>query len=313
MNDLQTLRTVLSRPDPPHDVVDRGRRRLQGAMRKPAQRHRPARLAAGIGMTTAAAAIAVAVALASGPAAPGRPRPSAGSSPNVTKESGRAILLAAATTAASRPQGSGRFWHIREIQVLSGASGSIDEWYKPDGQSWFLDPQGTGVYREGGCNGPCWRFAGTYMTFGQLQRLPTSPPALKAWIARSIERAFGLSGSAVNGQVAVQLAYLLWFDPVPPAVRAAAFRALALLPDVKHLGAGDGGQVLLITGLNGLASNRPDATMRLVVNPATAQVRSVTDSSQGTQTILAAGWTNRMPPVVKQPPPGAPSPVGGGH
>jgi hypothetical protein len=254
--------------------------------------------------------------VAQGAAVSGRPRhdfPSAGNSPDVTRQSGRAILLAAAITAATRPEGSGPFWHVKEIQVLSSASGSIEECYKPDGQSWLLDPNGTGVYPEAACHGPCWRFAGNYVTFGQLQRLPTTRSALEAWIARSIEKAFGTSGPAVNGQVAVQLAYLLWFDPVPPAVRAAAFRALALLPDVRHLGAADGGQVLLITGLDGPTSNGPDSTMRLVVNPATAQVRSVTDSSQGTHRILVAGWTNRMPPIARQPLPSAPTPVGGGH
>ncbi|MCO5986686.1 hypothetical protein NE235_11290 [Actinoallomurus spadix] len=86
---------------------------------------------------------------------------------------------------------------------------------------------------------------------------------------------------------------LLAMTPAPPAVRAAAFRALASLPEVRNLGRVDGGQGLLITD-NG-------ATIKLVLDPATSRIRSSTYTGKGEKvtggdTVDAAEWTNVGPP-----------------
>jgi len=56
------------------------------------------------------------------------------------------------------------------------------------------------------------------------------------------------TASVLPGYVLTTLVRLLTDLPVPPAVRAAAFRALASMPSVTSLGPADGGQALLITG-----------------------------------------------------------------
>ena len=93
--------------------------------------------------------------------------------------------------------------------------------------------------------------------------------------------------------------------PAPPAVRAAAFEALAELPGVTSIGAVQGGQGLLISVPPPAASKFPGGKVpagasqeRLVIDPATAQVYSYTNF-EGTQTIVAAYWTNALPPLAK--------------
>ena len=93
--------------------------------------------------------------------------------------------------------------------------------------------------------------------------------------------------------------------PAPPAVRAAAFEALAVLPGVTSIGAVQGGQELLIPVQPPAASQFPGGKVpagasqeRLVIDPATAQVYSYTNF-EGTETFLAAYWTNTLPPLAK--------------
>jgi hypothetical protein len=85
---------------------------------------------------------------------------------------------------------------------------------------------------------------------------------------------------------------LLWQVPAPPAVRAAAFEALAAWPGVKSLGPVKGGVGLLIKLRRVPAADWP----RLVVDPATALVRSEGDAKA--ITVIHTRWTNRLPKIV---------------
>lgn len=87
--------------------------------------------------------------------------------------------------------------------------------------------------------------------------------------------------------------------PVTPQVRAAALRAIAEYPNVKSLGPVDGGQGLEIS----FRATR--STARLVIDPATSQVREtnfivlesgglLTAGEGGTFTV-DAGWTDSRP------------------
>src|SRR3954463_13131468 len=106
MDELQLLRAVLTEPDPSGDVVDRSRQRLRTTMRDPARRRRAPWMAAALGLTAAAT---VAVVIASNVTAP----PTAPAGPPAAADlSGRQVLLAAATTAESRPATSGTYWHV---------------------------------------------------------------------------------------------------------------------------------------------------------------------------------------------------------
>jgi hypothetical protein len=139
------------------------------------------------------------------------------------------------------------------------------------------------------------------------RRLPTPPSALSAWIAKSIK-------NSKTGQVPVgaeeiyvprTLISLLYELPAPPKVRAAAFRVLASLPNIKSLGAVKGGRGLLIT------SGKAAEEDKLVIDPRTSLVRNVTCASTETSkaditiTVLTAERTNQLPkvtPTRPQPP-----------
>jgi hypothetical protein len=132
------------------------------------------------------------------------------------------------------------------------------------------------------------------VTFGQLQRLPTNPAALKAWIAaftRNLEHAYNLPDPE-HAAVFLSLTNLVAALPAPPAVRAAAFRAVATLPNVTGLGPVQGGQ-----GLRLSLGGTEYAT--LVVNTATSQARDILTVSGvahgGGQVSVTAHWVNRLP------------------
>jgi hypothetical protein len=76
------------------------------------------------------------------------------------------------------------------------------------------------------------------LTFAQLQRLPKDPAALRARLVSATRRHLGPSVAAdvVNGFVVGELIRLIEDLPVPPGVRAAAYRALADMPRVTSIG-----------------------------------------------------------------------------
>ncbi|MFF4193078.1 hypothetical protein [Nonomuraea sp. NPDC001831] len=130
--------------------------------------------------------------------------------------------------------------------------------------------------------------AGRDLTFRQIQELPADPAALKERVAAMLP-----AGSA--GLLADALSGLLWSKPSPPAVRAAAYRALADLPDVRYLG----GRADPL-GRPGEAFSYPLPTgvrRTLIIDPATSQVLAGADAggSGGSQIVLTAGWTDQAP------------------
>jgi hypothetical protein len=195
------------------------------------------------GLTTAGMATAAVVVVSTG---------STGSTANPNSspsaDSGRQILLAAATTAEQQPATSGRYWHLK----------LVDDYKKP-----------------------------------------TSKPSrqvTESWVGHDGQRWYRAAGKVVH-EVAEStyipsvLIDLLYEDPTPPKVRAAAYRALAALPNVKNTGAVKGGRRLVING--GTAEE-----YRLVFDPKTSVVHSVSwgdVKSYNNFTILTAEWTNTLP------------------
>jgi hypothetical protein len=307
MDDIKMLREARRQPAAPsHAAYSAARAALleRAAALSPApermRRSRLPRMGARLvaaGTLTAAAAAATAVIVASGAtpptATPNNPRAS-------VQQSGQQILLAAATTAEARPQGSGTYWYVKTVYTKTvsgkGKEFSAETWTGRDGRSWVrLSPPGTAVVSNDGSNGHWadgFEVGSTELSFGQIQQLPAHPAALKAWI---VKHAMGADsrGNALSGA----LIGLLSSMPAPPKVRAAAFRSLASLPNVKNLGTVDGGQGLLILS--------PEGEIKLVIDPATSRVR---DSSftgvgagpkvGGTVTVAAAEWTNQLPKVT---------------
>ncbi|GAT70418.1 hypothetical protein PS9374_06100 [Planomonospora sphaerica] len=149
--------------------------------------------------------------------------------------------------------------------------------------------------------------AGRAMTFEQIQGLPTDAAALKEWVSGAVRegRAAGASGAdpldSFDGVVADALSGLLWSKPSPPAVRAAAYRALAELPNVRYLG-----EATDERGRRGAAFSfdlraAPAVRRTLIIDPGDSQVLSATvagpPGSGGDQVelVLEAGWTDDEP------------------
>ena len=299
-DDLRTLGTLLATPEPSEATIGRGRQRLVAAIASPARRHRVAAggrfnrgpaawLAGGLGL--AAAATAAAVLLASGDAPAVR-----GSHPRITapsdaaaQQAGQRILLTAATSAAAQPLGT--YWHFKIQTTLGGSSSANEEWVAQDGRYWSAQPAcdsiPAGVVAEGPGYGGFALKDGNLLTYQQTEHLPTDPAALAAWFAR-----YTPPGWTTDSSIAASLIALEWLVPTPPAVRAAAFRALAALPIVTGLGPVPGGQGLLIK-----QPNADGGRENLVIDPATGIIRS-DSNGKSTITIEAANWTNQLPRVV---------------
>lgn len=298
MDDLQMLTTLLAKPGPSEDVVDRSRRRLRDRTRGPVRRRRVGLPVAGLGLAavTAAAVAVTASVTTTSTATPDDP-------PAAARPSARQVLLVAATTAENRPAGTGAYWHV--TTVSTGGNGERqrqESWTRRDGRTWVRLEKTQGQVVRVSQRSP-FRMAGVGLSVERLQRLPTDPAALKAWITDTVEHgdARTSAGRPPAGErderILVSLTSLVSQLPVPPKVRAAAFRAIAGLPDVRSLGAVEGGQGLLIS-LGGRQA-------RLVVDPATSQVRNTNFfvTADGAETWLPSHrsatvtteWTDRLP------------------
>jgi len=160
---------------------------------------------------------------------------------------------------------------------------------------------------------------GRELTFERLQQLPDEPVALRDWVFDAVEDDLDPSASAgiLDDNVAEVLANLLVDVPAPPGVRAAAYRALAGMPDVKSIGAtrdelGRAGVGILIDteGIvvsRGGPHNEGKLTHKLIIDPDTshvlarqANVGEDADPVSGTL-ILEVGWTDEEPHEPEQP------------
>jgi len=242
-----------------------------------------------IGLTAAAAgAVAVAVTLAvtvpgGSPARPAAAPPSAGSR----------ILLAAAATVAS--QAPGRYWHLYIHEASAGIPGGagavdvIDQWTASGGTFWTSPPcrEGTVVMRDGGSQYETFGLGSgsANWTYDLVRHWPASAAGLRARIATYSHS----KSDQLSALTALEL-----LVPAPPAVRAAAYRAIAAFPGVQDRGTVQGGQALFIPARDG-------GPLRLVIDPATGLIHSEIwpeASGQMSWDVDVAQWANQLPKVV---------------
>ncbi|MEV5747278.1 CU044_5270 family protein [Actinoallomurus sp. NPDC052308] len=302
-DELTMLASALVAPEPSGEIADRSRHRLQNTMRGgPARRRRIGWLAGGLGLTAVTAATAIVLTSTGTPRTPNPNSPPTTAAPSTL--SARQILLAAATTAEKAPATIGTYWHVKTVYTKTSKGDSdtgasvIETWTRRDGRSWVREGSPTGPVEENGGHHGTWNngfFVGdTRLSFERIQRLPDDPTALKTYIKQHsrLMRLVGKGKGKVSEDEVVigGLVGLLERTPAPPAVRAAGFRALADLPEVKKLGPVKGGQ--------GLQISYPDGWARLVVDPVTSRLRNSDFGDQkasGTSRIEAAEWINTLP------------------
>ncbi|MEU1731438.1 CU044_5270 family protein [Streptosporangium sp. NPDC020145] len=159
-------------------------------------------------------------------------------------------------------------------------------------------------------DGTAFSMAGKPMTLEQIRALPTDPGALREQVADLVRDA---PGGSLDGVVADALSGLLWSKPSPPKVRAAAYRALADLPEVRYLGEtkderGRAGAAFSFTLQTAGATRLPVAVRRtLVIDPVSSQVLSSTvtgkpgNGDDQVEVVLEAGWTTGRPAVPALP------------
>jgi hypothetical protein len=160
---------------------------------------------------------------------------------------------------------------------------------------------------------------GRDLSFAQLQRLPTEPDALRAWVVDAAKADLDPSvpSDILDFNVADVLTNLLVAAPVPPEVRAAAYRALADMPNVKNIGptrdalgragvgiridAGDFAGVFIPGVPGGRPFSAGELTRKLIIDPDTSQVLAdqarvgASSDPVGGSLILKVGWTNQRP------------------
>jgi len=311
MDEIETLREAWPAPEPPSPQAYQAARAqlLASASGAPARRaqRRGRRLGLWAGGATTAAALAAAVVFSVLPGGTA-PAPAPGDS---TLSAGQELLFAAATVARSQPETTGTYWHVK----AQSPEGTWEYWTAHDGMQYGLDGTEVVFVSWDGIH------AGSRaLTAEELADLPTDAAALQAWILDSFDHPTPrqlpgqpappvaadqpIPADELPGVTASALIHLLWEVPTPPAVRAAAFDALAALPDVTSLGAQDGGEALRISFPPPPADKYPGGVlpegadhMTVVIDPDTSQLMSVTNY-QGTVDVLTAEWTDDMPPVA---------------
>ncbi|MEU4570967.1 CU044_5270 family protein [Nonomuraea sp. ATR24] len=288
MNDLDEIAALLSGPEPSAAAVARGRERLRRRARTSRMRRRAGWFVPGIALVAAGATAAVVFA-AGAPANDGAP---------VT---GREVLLMAAATAERTPQGSGTYWHVRHQRLQSDIP-PMETWTRRDGKRWTRGVPGDPP--DAVVPAPAWktlRLKGAEIGFEELERLPTDPEPLKAWIAARTGDEKDMFGSEVRGDPTFTLLALITGLPAPAEVRSAAFRALAATPGVENAGPAEDGQRVRFPS--------PDGGMdiELVIDPGKARVVRANlvivddgDLSFSSGFIsVSTGWTDELPPVRK--------------
>ncbi len=306
-DDLRAVATLLSAPEPSTDAIEGSQVRLRRRMLDPGRPRRSTWWATGVAVTAAAAVTAVVVTTVGATPPASHHRPGAQSSASrPVRISARQILLTAASSVERAPATHGAYWHVS--LVIRDPQGRImhhsDTWNTRNSDaSWERsDLTKDKLVR---LDKPIrYRFAGVELTAAQLDELPADPAKLKAWIDDAENRATTLEGPMNRYErkdwMLNSLAGLVSGLPSQPKVRAAAFRALASFPEVRSLGAVDGGQAVVIP--NEPAPLHKEA--RLVVDPATGQVRNTNffTSGGGVDWVMPPGkatvvgeWTNTPP------------------
>lgn len=288
-DDLDQIRTLLTKPEPTAQVVEAGRARLTDP---PRTRNAPSRrrsyprtpaLAAGLVGAVAVAALGVAML---GEMPGGSPSPGNGDQIVLT---GSQVLRQSAVSAESLPTATSTYWYYHSQSTFEDnpdAPGSLEEerWTGKDGQAWAAD-DGEEPYqvRNDGTFYLCDKSVG----YQAIAGLPAEPSALRARLRDAAMHGDdgAVPAERLKGFVSECTADLMQL-PITPDVRAAAFRSLAEVPDTENLGQREDAVGRVGTGLR---LDMGEGDLEVIVDSDTAAILQ----TDGT-TILDATWTDNV-------------------
>ncbi|WP_163508126.1 hypothetical protein [Fodinicola acaciae] len=264
MDDSQ-IATLLAQPEPSAEVVGRGRRKLVAAMSPASRRHRHW---VPIGTAVTGAAVAVVIGIATLGA-------------DTTAASARQVLVEAANTAGKVPQHRATYWHRRnEVRHGSYVTSADEIWWTTTGTCWIRQEMSKPVTACGRDSASWSVLPG--LRIGDIARLPTEPDALRDRMVAA--------DNGSDGQLVLTLTELVCGFPAPAGVRAAGFRALAEMRDVRQLP--DNG------GRKRIAVSAGADPLVISINPVTSDVvlsYDFTDSYGSGTAIMSGEWTDTLP------------------
>lgn len=229
----------------------------------------------------------------------------------VQNMSPKQVLIAAATSAASKPATSGKYWRVTDLSSRkpTGRSNMITaSYYAKDGRNW----RGTRIL-----NGPAagktnlttvpplrtrskpFEIDVQDFSLAEIQSIPDTPAGVERWVCRNAEAASVCKKGDRDSAVDQMIFRLLVDAPVRPATRAAAFRLLATRPGVQ-----DGGIARDELGRTGHELRfGPGGRDRILVDPVNATLmRYIAEGPTGfSGTFLPSVWTDEKPHVPDAP------------
>jgi hypothetical protein len=234
--------------------------------------------------------------------------------PVLSGSSARAVLLAAAASAAGQTSDTetGRYWHSVTQVFDAGTDGypgttlGVDDWVarSPNDPSWFILGSSPLAQAGSGLNDPYHtRFdvLNRFLTFAELQQLPADPAGLEAYLLAIPPDHPNLPVLPVSERLftaCLELAEV----PATPAVRAAAFRLLSGLPGLTALGRVPDPLGRIGVGVSNVRGGNPG--QELIIDPVTGSLLAFEDVSSADghvmvthyEALLESGWTNTVRP-----------------
>lgn len=151
-------------------------------------------------------------------------------------------------------------------------------------------------------------FAQQWLTYDEVQRLPSDPGRLKDWLTKAGQVSWE---NDIPGWLRYTLPELLHDVPAPKEVRAAAYQALLTMPGIRAGGNAkdalgrSGAAVLIDTGQKDSAKIRlivDTGRMVLLSRGQTARLDGkILRGKTNEETLVEVGWTNSQPAVPALP------------
>jgi len=204
------------------------------------------------------------------------------------------VLLGAARHAESAPLEEGVYWYVHVIATFDEGTfkGTFDQqqWQRKDGTAWAAEDAEPA--RE--IHGSSFSLCDKEVDYATLRALPTDPATLRAALEEATRPEDGAVPADEQDRFVTDCTISLLTMPVSNAVRGAAYRSLASLPDTENLGRTTDRQGR--TGTE-LAFRDGSYSQHIVVDPESGDLLQFDFAgSKGERqgTVLETGWTDTV-------------------